>query len=392
MAVAKTSGAAPAAPVDKDAENRKAIVKAIRGPVTERVVKLIPALAGYGNPYQSVVSNHDLLYACIQLFRKERGEFQDLVVGPDGQPVLEDDKPLLCNRTVDQIIGMVVRSGCKAYAEQRWAPEADLSAAPVAMKPEAKGLLDKLREMVKGKWSEAEQPKAAPSQAEMFYKAINEHLSFDWQVPLIPYFAELPLKLLIELGGGCTQLRNPEAIAQLADIGRHNMEQARKILSDGVMREMLDIQPLAAKGVAFLGKETYDFLHSAVYEKMGENFWEMCTDCSRLEAIEEQNAKDLEQLASHLHIIGPETINGIVKFMQFNLIPVFLNVASEKLGEEKFAEIFGIPGNKKLVKMFCEKTHSYKLDVDDPVSDLTNRLPDLFNAYLRSPADFEKGL
>jgi len=392
MAAAKTGGATQTPPVDKDAENRKAIVRAIRGPVMERVVKLIPALSGYPDPFKSVVSNPDLLYACIQLFRKERGEFQDLVVGMDGQPVLTDDYPLLCNRTVDQIIAMVVRSGCKAYSELRWKADDDGAAKSVVVKPEARGLLDKLRELVKGKWTEAEQPKAAPSQADKFYQAINEHLNYDWQVPLIPYFAELPLKLLTELGSGCTQLRNPEAIAQLADIGRHNMEQARKILSDGMMREMLDTQPLAAKGVAFLGKETYDFLHATMYEKMGENFWEMCVDCDRLEAIEEQNAKDLEQMASHLHIIGPETINGIVKFMQFNLIPVFLNVASERLGEDKFAQIFGVPGNKKLVKMFCEKTHSYKLDVDDPVTDLTNRLPDLFNAYLRSPADFEKGL
>ena len=388
MAVKPGTPASPA--VDKDAENRKAIVKAIRGPVTDRVVKLIPALGSYPNPYQSVVGNPDLLHACIQLFRKEREAFQDLLVGMDGQPVLQDDVPLLCNRTVDQIIAMVVRSGCKAYAEQRWAPEPEVAQA-VPVKQD-KGLLDKLRELVKGKWSDGEQPKPNPSQAEKFYQAINEHLNFDWQVPLIPYFAELPLKLLIELGGGCTQLRNPEAIAQLADIGRHNMEQARKIMSDGMMREMLDVQPLAAKGVAFLGKDTYDFLHATVYEKMGDNFWEMCVDCSRLEAIEEQNAKDLEQLASHLHIIGPDTINNIVKFIKFNLIPVFLNVASERLGPEKFAEIFGIPGNKKLIKMFSEKTRSFKLSVDDEVADLTSQLPDLFNAYLRSPADFEKGL
>jgi len=115
-------------------------------------------------------------------------------------------------------------------------------------------------------------------------------------------------------------------------------------------------------------------------------------DCERLEAIEEQNAKDLEQMASHLHIIGPDTIRSIIQFMEFSLIPVFLNVASERLGEEKFAEIFGNPGNKKLIRMFSEKTAAYKLDPDDPVADLTNRLPDVFNAYVRSPVDFEKGL
>ena len=388
---AKPAGGSAKTASDIDTANKKAIVQSIRGPVMERVIRLIPALGAYPNPYQSVIANPDLLYACIQLVRKQREVFQDLLVGSDGQPVLQDDVPLLCNRTVDQIVAMLVRSGCKAYSEVRWAPDASEVSA-IAVKPEAKGLLDKLRELVHGKWSEAEQPKAAPTQAAQFYKAINEHLEFDWQVPLIPYFAELPLKLLTELGGGCTCLRNPEAIAQLADMGRHNMDQARKVLSDTMMREMLDTQPLAAKGVAFLGKATYDFLHETVYSKMGENFWEMCVDCSRLEAIEDQNAKDLEQMASHLHIIGPDTINGIVKYMEFGLIPVFLQVASERLGEEKFAEIFGVPGNRKLIKMFCEKTAAYKLDVEDPVGDLTKRLPDVFNAYLRAPADFEKGL
>ena len=382
---------APSAADDRETANKKAIIKAIRGPVMDKVVSLIPALGAYPNPYQSVISNPDLLFACVQLVRKQREVFQDLLVGLDGSAVLQDDVPLLCNRTVDQIVGMLVRSGCKAYADIRWAPEpAVQSQAPV--KPESKGLLDKLRELVSGKWGDMEQPKPTPTQAQMFYQAINEHLEYDWQIPLIPYFAELPLKLLNELGRGCTQLRNPEAIAQLADMGRHNLDQARKILADDMMREMLDTQPLAAKGVAFLGKETYDFLHNTVYDKMGENFWEMCVDCGRLEAIEEQNAKDLEQMALYLHIIGPDTIQNIVKFMEFSLIPVFLQVASERLGDEKFAEIFGIPGNKKLIKMFCEKTKAYKLDVDDPVGDLTNRLPDVFNAYLRSPVDFEKGL
>ncbi len=388
MSAKKT--AASAAPVpDKDAENRKEIIRTIRGPITERIVRLIPALAAYPNPYQSVIGNPELLHACMQLFQKERSAFQDLLVDKGGNPVADDITPLKCERNVGQIIGMVVRSGCKAYAEARWgAPE---KAAP-AKAPESKGLLDRLRELVNGKWGDMEQPKPEPSQADRFYRAINEHLNYDWQVPLIPYFAELPVKLLLELGSGCTQLRNPEAIAQLADIGRHNMDQARKILSDSMMREMLDIQPLAAKGVAFLGKDRYDYLHGAVYDKMGEKFWEMCVDCERLEAIEVQNAKDLEQMAAYLHLLGAETITQIIKFLQYTQIPIFLEVAYEKLGEDTFVSVFGSDGNKKLIGMFCQKTASYKLDPNDPDTDLRSRLPDVFNAYLRAPADFERGL
>ena len=378
-----------AKPVDKDAANRKEIITTIKGPITDKVTKLIPALAAFANPYASVLATPDLLYACMQLVRTKRELFAEFLVDEAGNPVAEDDKPLRCQRSVDQIISMVVRSGAKAYATKRYAP-VDTPKAPV--KAEPKTLLEKITSLVSGKWGDMEVPKPSPTQADVFYNAIADYLDYDWQVPLIPYFAELPVKLIREMGRGVTTLRTPEGIAALADIGRHNMDQAKRILSDDMMREMLDTQPLAAKGIAFLGKDRYDFLHGTVYDKMGEKFWEMCVDTDRLEAMEVQNAKDLEQMASHLHILSGESINQIVRFLQFSQIPIILEVGTEKLGEEKFAEIFGVPGNKKLIKMFCEKISVAKLDTEDPDGDLRKKLPDVFGAYLRAPADFERGL
>jgi hypothetical protein len=384
--------ARPAAkPVDRDAANRKEIIATIKGPVTARVTQLIPALGAFPNPYAAVLATPDLLYACMQLVKTKREQFQDLLVDRDGNPVTGDNELLRCERTLDQVISMVVRSGAKAYAEKRFGT-ADKPAAPVPVKKEPKTLLEKVQALVSGKWGEMEVPKPSPTQADQFYGAIKDYLDYDWQVPLIPCFAELPVKLIREMGRGVTTLRTPEGIAALADIGRHSMDQAKRILSDDMMREMLDTQPLAAKGVAFLGKDRYDFLHGTVYDKMGEKFWEMCVDCERLEAMEVQNAKDLEQMASHLHILSAEAINQIVRFLQFSQIPIFLEVGSERLGEEKFSEIFGVPGNKKLTKMFCEKIKNTKLDADDPDNDLRAKLPDVFNAYLRAPADFERGL
>jgi hypothetical protein len=384
--------ARPAAkPVDRDAANRKEIIATIKGPVTARVTQLIPALGAFPNPYAAVLATPDLLYACMQLVKTKREQFQDLLVDRDGNPVTGDNELLRCERTLDQVISMVVRSGAKAYAEKRFGT-ADKPAAPVPVKKEPKTLLEKVQALVSGKWGEMEVPKPSPTQADQFYGAIKDYLDYDWQVPLIPCFAELPVKLIREMGRGVTTLRTPEGIAALADIGRHSMDQAKRILSDDMMREMLDTQPLAAKGVAFLGKDRYDFLHGTVYDKMGEKFWEMCVDCERLEAMEIQNAKDLEQMASHLHILSAEAINQIVRFLQFSQIPIFLEIGSERLGEEKFSEIFGVPGNKKLTKMFCEKIKNTKLDADDPENDLRAKLPDVFNAYLRAPADFERGL
>jgi hypothetical protein len=376
--------------VDKDAANRKDIIRTIKGPIVERLLELIPAFRAYDDPYGTVMSSPDLLYACLQLVKTRREKFQDLLVDSSGNPVSTDDVPLRCERSLDQIIGMVVRSAAKAYSETRWGTAAN-QPRPV-VNPQAKSFLDKLQEMVRGKWGEMEVPRPVPTQGDKFYAAIKDNLDFDWQVPLIPYFAELPVKLISELGKGVTTLRNPESIAALADIGRHSIDSAKKILSDSMMREMLDTQPLAAKGVAFLGKDRYEFLHGAVYEKMGENFWQMCVDCDRLEAMEVQNAKDLENMAEWLHLVSGELINQLVHYLQYHQIPIFLGVALERLGEEKFAELFGPPGNKKLIKMFCEKTSKTPLDPADPLEDLRRRLPDVFGAYLRSPVDFEKGL
>ena len=386
------ANAKPAAkPVDKDAANRKEIIATIKGPVTARVTQLIPALAAFPNPYAAVLATPDLLYACMQLIKTKRDQFQDLLVDRDGNSVATDEGLLRCERSLNQVISMVVRSGAKAYAEKRFGT-ADKPAAPVPVKKEPKTLLEKIQALVSSKWGDMEVPKPSPTQADQFYTAIKDYLDYDWQVPLLPCFAELPVKLIREMGRGVTTLRTPEGIAALADIGRHSMDSAKRILSDSMMREMLDTQPLAAKGVAFLGKDRYDFLHGTVYDKMGEKFWEMCVDCDRLEAMEVQNAKDLEQMASYLHILSGESINQIVRFLNYSQIPIFLEIGSEKLGEETFAEIFGVPGNKKLIKIFCEKIKLWKLDQEDPDTDLRAKLPDVFIAYTRAPADFEKGL
>ncbi|OAN49864.1 hypothetical protein A6A04_18650 [Paramagnetospirillum marisnigri] len=393
MAKTAPAGAKPAAkPVDKDAAFRREIVTTIKGPVTEKLTKLIPALAAFPDPYTSVLATPDLLFACMQLIKTKRELFAEFLVDAAGNPVADDETPLRCERSVNQIIGMVVRSGAKAYAAKRFAPPPEAAAAKAPAKAEPRNLLEKITALVSGKWGDMEVPKPSPTQADIFYNAITDYLDYDWQVPLIPYFAELPVKLIREMGRGVTTLHTPEGIAALADIGRQSMDQAKRILSDDMMREMLDTQPLAAKGVAFLGKDRYDYLHGTVYEKMGEKFWEMCVDCERLEAMEVQNAKDLEQMASHLHILSGESINQMVRFLQFSQIPIMLEVGTEKLGEEKFAEIFGVPGNKKLIKMFCEKIKVAKLDSDDPDEDLRKKLPDIFNAYLRAPADFERGM
>ena len=386
-----TTPAAAVSAADRDTRNRREIINTIKGPILDRLIELIPELRAFPNPYLAVMASPELLYACLELIRTRRDRFQDFLVDSTGGPVTVDDLPLRCERSLDQVVSMVVRSGAKAYAQHRFAPPNKAQLVTPA-KTEPRTLLEKIAALVLGKWNEAEVPKRQPNQADQFYESIKDFLDYDWQVPLIPYFAELPPRLIRELGRGVTTLRTPEGISALADIGRHSLEQAKRILSNAEMREMLDTQPLATKGIAFLGQERYDFLRGAVYDKMGERFWEMCVDCDRLEAMETQNAKDLEQMAPYLHILSADSINQIVRCLQFAQIPIFLDAGNSTLGEAKFSEIFGLPGDKKLVKIFCEKITATRLDPADPEADLRRKLPDVFTAYLRAPDTFARGL
>lgn len=380
-----------AAATDPAAEARREIIRQLKGPVAERVGTLVPGMTG--DVYKTVLENPELLHACLQLFRKHREKFQDLVVDAAGSPVLDDATPLRCQRSVDEIIGMIVRSGARAYADKRFGAG---DKKPPVVRPENVSLIERLRALVLGKWGhdEASRGQAVKGRnpADQFYAAIRDNLDHDWQVPLIPHYAELPVSLIAELGQGLTTLRTPEGIAALANIGRHSMNEARKILSDDMMREMLDTQPLAAQGVAFLGQEKYEFLHEAVYGQMGDKFWQMCTDTDRLEAMETKNAKDLSEIADYLHLLGGKTIDMMLEKLQFYQLAIFLEAAWAKLGERRFRAIFGSPGKPKLIKRFIDKAMAFKLDPADPGADFGNRLPDVFAAYLLAPESFERGL
>jgi len=249
--------------------------------------------------------------------------------------------------------------------------------------------------MVSAKWENdaAGPPKAGqPTQADVVYAALKDNLDYDWQVPLIPHFAELPVKLIADMGKGVTTLRTPDAIHALANIGRRSMEDARRILSDQMMREMLDTQPLAAQGVAFLGKDKYEFLHATVYETMGEKFWDMCLDTGRLEAMETRPAKELEQLVKYLHIISGDTIQMMLEKLQFWQLSLFLEVGFQTLGNATFVAIFGVPGNPALAKRFTDKVTFLKPDKPGcEAEEFAEKMPDVFGAYLRDPKGFEKG-
>jgi hypothetical protein len=366
------------------------ITKGIKQDVLPRLKQWVPALAETPDDglYDTAMAEPALLHACLQTFLERRADFADITTGVGGAPIVDNDKPLRCERTVDEIIGMAVRSGARAFSRRVLDDK-----TPVRRTVEEQRLVDRLTRMVKDLWG-ADTGKTArspKSPAQQFYEAIRDNLDYAWQVPLFPYYVELPPTLIAELGKGLTCLRTPDGIRELAEIGRDSLDEAKRIVGDELAREMLDVNPKSARGVASVGKAEFDRLNACFGDRLGEERWEVFNDVDRLEALKGMDAKAIELLGPYLPIVGGETLKNIHRrFKQTYQIGAFLDVGLDILGKDLFVGTFGSPGRPGAVRKITDKMSQAKLDAANPAADFSARLADVLRAYAASPETYAR--
>lgn len=378
----KKKAAATKRPKD---ENKARINTAIRSQVLPRLKPHVPALADTPDDtlYDSAMEDPDVLHAVLEAFAAHRAEFGDVTVGIGGAPVVDDDQPLVCGRTTREIIGMAVRSGARRFSRR----VLDEKVTDATTATTDAGLLDALRGLIREFWEkDARSDAKAKSPAERFYQAIADHLGEPWQVPLFPYYVELPSALIAELGAGLTTLRSPEGIRELARIGRENLDEAKRIVGDELAREMLDTNPRSARGVASIGKAEFERLNSAFGEILRENRWEVFNDLDRLDVLREMDTKQVEALAKYLPIVGPDTLRNIkAKFKHLYQVEGFLDVGIAVLGKDLFVSTFGNPGNPRAVQKLTEKMSLARITSDNQEAEFNGILEDVLRAYATNP-------
>lgn len=362
------------------------ISKGIKQDVLPRLKHYVPALAEVSDDglYDAAMADPEVLHACFEAFAAHRPDFADITTGVGGAPILEDDKPLRCERSVNDIIGMAVRSGARAFARRTLDDK-----VPVKRTVEEQRLVDRVTKLVREFWGSdsAKGKKSSKSPAVQFYDAIRDNLEHPWQVPLFPYYVELPPTLIEELGKGLTCLRTPEGIRELADIGRANLDEAKRIVGDELAREMLDVNPKSARGVASVGKAEFERLNACFGDTLAKERWEVFNDVERLEALKGMDSKAIELLGPYLAIVGGETLKNIHRrFKQLYQIEAFLEVGLEVLGRDLFVETFGSPGRPPAVRKITEKMSEAKLDTtNNPAAAFSEQLGDVMRAYAASP-------
>lgn len=160
----------------------------LQGPVVDILGQFLPELKALprDQAYDRTLDDLGLLTRCFEIFRRERQRFRYVVVDERRRPVTEDNMPLSCGRTLAEVIAMVVRTAAKRYFRRTiLTPKEELAQVP---------------------------PRSA---ADELYDSIKAYLLHEWQVPLVPAYAEMEPSLVRRVGAKLLDAREPEALARL---------------------------------------------------------------------------------------------------------------------------------------------------------------------------------
>ncbi|CAA7626904.1 conserved hypothetical protein [Candidatus Terasakiella magnetica] len=168
----------------------------LQGPVMDILGQYLPELKALPREqaYDRTLDDLSLLSRCFDIFRKERPRFRNVIIDERRRPVTEDNVPLSCGRTMAEIVAMIVRTAAKRYFRRMLSPPVRAAAASEAASVTA-------------------QPKR--SEADELYDAIKAYLLHEWQVPLVPAYADLSPSEVRRVGAKLLDCRDVDALSRL---------------------------------------------------------------------------------------------------------------------------------------------------------------------------------
>lgn len=160
--------------------------------------------------YERTLDDIGLLDRCFQVFRAKRDKFQSILVDAAQRPVNDDSTQLACGRSLEQVVAMIVRTAAKRHFRRRHTPH-----SPQALAAHQR-LHQRLTKLFKAPpLSTSLHATPLRGRAEELYDALKAHLLHEWQVPLVPTYAEMSPNLARSLGEKLLELKD---IAQLRKV------------------------------------------------------------------------------------------------------------------------------------------------------------------------------
>jgi len=220
--VAKENKTAPS-PLRKPTRTERAgigrVNEALRGPVVDVLLENIPAFHGLtrDQAFELVMNNPRLVEECFKLFRKRPDLFDKLILGPDGNPVSDEQGELACGRTLAEVVALVVRAAAKRHFQAKLGGTEPTPPAPAPPTADVTGWRRMLARFLPPPppTPEPPPPKRKATRADRLYRAMQSSLLYEWQLPLIKHYTPLPVSTVLELGPRILEFREPGALKVL---------------------------------------------------------------------------------------------------------------------------------------------------------------------------------
>ena len=243
-------------PVDIDNDTKKAIIDGLK-----RVMSVFQE-GGCLEPsvtYQRLTSDPEALLGFIQTFLQHRDRVDEIVRPKGGKaPVRDEDTPLQCGVSLNQIQQLLVRTCAKKVFEQTKPMET------VTETVTKKSFLF----FTKTEQVEVQRQSADPAE-ERKVREIARYVAYGWQLPLLhAYRQHLTFPQIIEIGDSLLALTSAESVAAVGVFDAAVLKKV-KAATGADFNDILATKPQAIGGIATWNRDMYEF-----YRKMlGESAW-----------------------------------------------------------------------------------------------------------------------
>lgn len=272
------------------------ITQSLRGPVANVFQQLVPNLDSMSGPqiYDTVIGNGELLHGCVLIFLRHQNAFTHLMVDRRGRRISDHRLPLRCGRSVDEIIAMLLRTHAKQH----------------------------FRSVLGGNPNDRNTP------AGRLYIAINDYLLHEWQIPLVPHYAGLPVHEAVALGPSLLNLRTPQQIDQA-------------IPSRSPRRRPDPAQNLPA----------------TPQEREADFWWQTLHEPEVRAALSEIGDFEIRELTKALCRLGDGTRAEFLLPLGLSMpqAAVVLTCCYRRMGRPVFEAVFGRPGKAGAVRGFADQ-------------------------------------
>lgn len=190
---------------------------ALKGSVIDTLRLFIPNLAPYTNAeaFDVILNSPEMTQRSFRAFRDHPDAFADLLRGPENRQVNRDDQLLSCGRTLSQVVALVVQAVAKRHFRVK------LSAAHRNVATVAEpGLVERVTQLFTGAKARRTVVRKVQGQGDRLFQAMRDHLLFEWQLRLIPYYVGLPVPLVQALGARLLEFKEIEDIQWMVRTGQ----------------------------------------------------------------------------------------------------------------------------------------------------------------------------